>query len=41
MKPRDVRLFGVFRGKRPARFGEVEVLPVAEFLQRLWAGAIR
>jgi hypothetical protein len=35
-----VRTFGVFRGPAAAKFGETEVLPVAEFLSRLWAGRV-
>lgn len=34
------RAFGVYQGPRALRDGDVEVLPVAEFLARLWAGEI-
>ena len=37
---RQVRAFGVFRGPMAARYGEVEVLPVKEFLSKLWMGEI-
>ena len=34
------RQIGVYRGTRRYRFGEVEVLPVADFLRELHAGGI-
>jgi predicted AAA+ superfamily ATPase len=34
------RAFGVYRGTRAFRDGHIEVLPVARFLERLWAGEI-
>lgn len=34
------RQFGVYRGTRHYRFGEVEVLPVADFLRELHAGGV-
>jgi predicted AAA+ superfamily ATPase len=40
LTPREVRTFGVFRGPAAAKFGEIEVLPVAEFLSRLWTGRV-
>ncbi len=40
LAPREVRTFGVFRGPAAAKFGETEVLPVAEFLSRLWTGRV-
>ena len=40
LAPREVRSFGVFRGPVAAKFGEIEVLPVGEFLLRLWSGRI-
>ena len=40
LAPRGVRSFGVFRGPQPAKFGELEVLPVGEFLSRLWSGRV-
>jgi uncharacterized protein len=35
---KGVRRFGVYTGTRALREGEVEVLPYARFLERLWAG---
>jgi hypothetical protein len=40
LAPREVRTFGVFRGPQAAKFGEIEVLPVVEFLSRLWSGRV-
>lgn len=40
LAPREVRAFGVFRGPQAAKFGEIEVLPVGEFLSRLWTGRV-
>lgn len=40
LAPREVRAFGVFRGPHAAKFGEIEVLPVEEFLSRLWSGQV-
>ena len=40
LAPREVRSFGVFRGPQAAKFGELEVLPVGEFLSRLWSGRV-
>ena len=38
--PREMRAFGVFRGPVAAKYGEVEVLPVEEFLSKLWSGQV-
>jgi len=38
--PRKVRAFGVYLGAREARYEPCRVLPVKEFLSRLWAGEI-
>jgi hypothetical protein len=35
-----VRQIGVYRGNKRYRFGEVDVLPVEEFLRELHAGGI-
>ena len=35
-----VRCYGVYRGARPARWNDIQVLPVMDFLRRLWDGAI-
>ena len=40
LAPREVRTFGVFRGPQEAKFGEIEVLPLGEFLSRLWSGRV-
>ena len=40
LAPREVRAFGVFRGPVAAKYGEIEVLPVGEFLSRLWSGRV-
>jgi hypothetical protein len=40
LAPREVRTFGVFRGPQAAKFGEIEVLPVVDFLSRLWSGRV-
>jgi hypothetical protein len=32
--------YGVFRGDRAATWGTIQVLPVMEFLKRLWDGEI-
>jgi hypothetical protein len=37
---RPVRMFGIYLGDRPVRLDDVDVLPVADFLQRLWNGDI-
>lgn len=34
------RAFGVYRGARALRDGDIEVLPVGRFLERLWAGEV-
>ncbi len=34
------RAFGVYRGTRVLRDGKIDVLPVAQFLDRLWAGNV-
>lgn len=34
------RAYGVYLGKEVLKIGKIEVLPVAEFLRRLWAGEI-
>ena len=33
-----VRCYGVYRGARPARWNDIEILPVMDFLRRLWDG---
>jgi predicted AAA+ superfamily ATPase len=38
--PRKVRCFGVYLGSREAFYEPCRVLPVADFLRRLWAGEI-
>ena len=38
--PKKVRSFGVYLGAREARYEPCRVLPVADFLRRLWAGEI-
>ncbi len=40
LAPRETRAFGVFRGPVAAKYGEIEVLPVGEFLSRLWTGRV-
>jgi len=40
LAPREVRTFGVYRGSRPARHGQLDVLPARDFLYRLWQGDI-
>ena len=35
-----VRCYGVYRGARPARWNDIDVLPVEDFLRRLWDGDI-
>ena len=35
-----VTALGVYRGARPATWGNVQVLPVFDFLHRLWDGAV-
>ena len=35
-----VRCFGVYRGEHPARWNDIEILPVTDFLRRLWDGHI-
>ena len=35
-----VTCVGVYRGERPALWGDVQVLPVLDFLRRLWDGAV-
>ena len=35
-----VTCYGVYQGERPARWGDVIVLPVIDFLRRLWDGDI-
>ena len=35
-----VRCYGVYRGTRPARWNDIEILPVMNFLRRLWDGHI-
>ena len=35
-----VRCYGVYRGTRPARWNDIEILPVMDFLRRLWDGNI-
>ena len=40
LAPREVKTFGVFRGPAAAKFGDTEVLPVTEFLSRLWTGQV-
>ncbi len=35
-----VRCYGVYRGARPARWNDIQVLPVMDFLRRLWDGDI-
>lgn len=40
LAPREVRTFGVFCGPVAAKYGEIEVLPVKEFLTRLWSGRV-
>lgn len=35
-----VTCYGVYEGERPASWGAVRVLPVPEFLQRLWNGDV-
>ncbi len=32
--------YGVYLGERAAAWGDVQVLPVLEFLQRLWNGEV-
>ena len=38
--PGRVTCYGVYEGERPASWGAVRVLPVPEFLQRLWNGDV-
>jgi len=38
--PKKVRCFGVYLGSREAVYEPCRVLPVADFLRRLWAGEI-
>ena len=35
-----VRCYGVYRGAQPARWSDIEILPVMDFLRRLWGGDI-
>ena len=35
-----VRCYGVYRGPRRQRWGDVQILPVIDFLRRLWDGEI-
>ena len=35
-----VRCYGVYRGARPARWNDIQVLPVMDFLRHLWDGDI-
>jgi predicted AAA+ superfamily ATPase len=37
MGDRRLRCFGVFLGARPAHWGDIEVVPVRQFLDRLWS----
>jgi hypothetical protein len=36
----QVRCYGVYRDERPARWNDIEILPVTDFLRRLWDGDI-
>ena len=40
LAPREMRALGVFRGPVAAKYGGIEVLPVGEFLSRLWSGRV-
>ena len=35
-----VRCYGVYRGARRARWNDIEILPVMDFLRHLWGGDI-
>ncbi len=35
-----VKLIGIYSGKRKAKYGEVEVYPVLDFLKTLWSGEL-
>jgi len=38
--PDRTRAFGVFQGNRPAQWGEIQVMPILDFLRHLWDGEI-
>ncbi|TVQ22429.1 MAG: ATP-binding protein [Spirochaetaceae bacterium] len=40
LSPAALKCYGVFRGARTTMSGETEVLPVRQFLNRLWQGSI-
>ena len=40
LTPNKVKCYGIYRGDRPARFNNVDVLPVMHFLKMLWDGNI-
>ncbi len=40
MAPGKVKCYGIYRGKRPAKIDDIEVLPVELFLHQLWKGEI-
>ena len=40
LTPNKVKCYGIYRGDRPARFDNVDVLPVMHFLKMLWDGNI-
>jgi len=40
LRPKKVRCFGVYLGAREATYEPCRVLPVTDFLRRLWAGEI-
>lgn len=38
--PDRVTCYGVYQGDRPLTWDRVQVLPVSDFLQRLWGGEV-